>query len=218
MHILKLEGKGETNSGQLVRAGARMCRRCFSAYDRCTKQITLLRKSISRYNVMAQSQITAMPEILHFHHDLPSVLALPLASPDVMVGKRKLTTAKYSLFAFRCKYTAQLMPLGDDSTSHHHGFKPVGDNIDLTVSTRYMWFEQYRDQSLNYFHCYAVLDRINMDSLSLHLTPTCHPCPTHMALSLLPSQEHYTILRKTIATLISRVLVTHMNFFPISFF
>ena len=111
----------------------------------------------------------------------------------------------------------QLMPLCDDSTSHHHGFKLVGDNIDLTVSTRYMRVENYRDQSLHYFHCYAVLDRINMDSLSLHLTPTCHPCPTHMALSLLPSQEHDTILRKNIAILISRVLVTHMHFFQFAF-
>ena len=93
LHILELEGKGETNSGQLVRAGARMCRRCFSAYDRYTKQITLLRKSISKVletldNGSESDNCNAGDPPLP---PPPKRLAISVgpstASPDVMVGK-----------------------------------------------------------------------------------------------------------------------------------
>ena len=105
-------------------------------------------------------------------------------------------------------------PDDDHSTSSSHfGYKLVGDNIDLTVSTRYMRLEKYRDQSLHFFHCCAVLDRINLDNLSLLLPSTCNPSPMDMALSLLPSKDHDAILCNNIATLISRILVTHMQFF-----
>ena len=103
-------------------------------------------------------------------------------------------------------------PEDDHSTSSSHfGYKLVGDNIDLTVSTRYMRLEKYRDQSLHFFHCCAVLDRINLDNLSLLLPSTCP-----MALSLLPS-KYYDAICNNIATLISRILVTHMQFFQFSF-
>lgn len=38
-----------------------------------------------------------------------------------------------------------------------------------------------------------------------------------MALAMLPSQEHDATLHNNIATLISRVLVTHMQFFQFAF-
>ena len=49
IHILNLEGQREdTKARQLVEAGVRMFRKCFTAYERCTKQISLLRNSISK--------------------------------------------------------------------------------------------------------------------------------------------------------------------------
>ena len=46
-----------------------------------------------------------------------------------------------------------------------YGFKIVGDNLDKYVKPRYMRVNK-QAQSLNYFNCYAVKDRIDSSSLS----------------------------------------------------
>lgn len=54
-HIVHLEGKvTEGRAKKLVKAGARMCRKCFTAYERCTKLMSVLQKSIA--NVVSSMQ------------------------------------------------------------------------------------------------------------------------------------------------------------------
>ena len=101
--------------------------------------------------------------------------------------------------------------------SHKLGYKLVGDNIDITVNARYLRADNHRDQSLHFFHSYAVLDKINMGTLPIDLPASCNPSPLNMAQSLLPSQEHDASLLNNLAILISRVLATHMPFFQFAF-
>ena len=93
----------------------------------------------------------------------------------------------------------------------------VGDNIDITVNARYLRTEKHHNQSLHFFHSYAVRDRIDMGSLSLDLPATCNPSPVRIALALLPSKDDDTSLLSNIAILISRVLITYMPFFAFAF-
>ena len=80
-----------------------------------------------------------------------------------------------------------------------------------------MRVEDYRDQSLHFFHSCAVLDRLIYDSLPLELPVTSNLSPMTMAQSLLPSEESDASLLNNIAILISRILVTHMHFFQFTF-
>lgn len=90
-HILNLEGQNHTSRARkLVEAGARMGRKCFTAYERCTKQITSLRKSISKVVVLlndnsesedsdSSAETRPPPKRLAIH------VGPSNASPDVMV-------------------------------------------------------------------------------------------------------------------------------------
>ncbi len=97
------------------------------------------------------------------------------------------------------------------------GFKLVGDNIDMRVRARYMRKEEYRDQSLHYFHSFAVQNRIDHSNYSDEHPDTCLDSPQRRAKSLLPSKEDDATLRDNIATLVSRVLVDNMPFFHHTF-
>ena len=97
------------------------------------------------------------------------------------------------------------------------GFKLVGDNLDISVIARYLRAEKHCNQSMHFFHSYAVLDRIAMGNLSIELPATCNPRPLDMALSLLPTEENDSNILSNFATLISRVLVTHIPFFQFAF-
>ena len=73
------------------------------------------------------------------------------------------------------------------------GFKLVGDNLDISVNARYLRAEKHCNQSMHFFHSYAVLDRIAMGNLSIGLPATCNPRPLDMALSLLPTEENDSV-------------------------
>ena len=50
-HLVNLEMERDRNdvrAMQLVHSGAKMCRKCFTAYDRCTKQLSSLRASLGK--------------------------------------------------------------------------------------------------------------------------------------------------------------------------
>ena len=90
IHILNLEGQREdTKARQLVEAGARMCRKCFTAYERCTKQISLLRNSISKVVAMFSDTPESDDSNSGARPPPPKRLAISVgpskASPDVTV-------------------------------------------------------------------------------------------------------------------------------------
>lgn len=97
------------------------------------------------------------------------------------------------------------------------GYKLVGDNIDFTVNARYMRTDGRGNQSLHYFHCYAILDRIDFSKFSfkspiVHLTPSPSDLDL-MTSTLLPSTVDDKAMSRNVATLISRLLATHTTYF-----
>lgn len=104
--------------------------------------------------------------------------------------------------------------VAQDSMPEQVGYKLVGDNI---VKARYMRVEQHCNKSLHYFNSFAVLNRIDFSSFPTSLPLSCVNHPHELALSLLPSKEHDKIMKSHFATLISRILYSHMEFFKVSF-
>lgn len=95
------------------------------------------------------------------------------------------------------------------------GYRICGDNIDKTVRPRYM-LSNKGNQSLHYFHSYAVLNRIDVSSLSDSPVDVRALKPEIVADTLVPSLSDDTVLKKNMATLVSRVLVSHLKFFEVS--
>lgn len=110
----------------------------------------------------------------------------------------------------------------DDITEGSFGFKLVGDNIDFTVRARYMRTDGRQDQSLHYYHAYAIRDRIDLSRFSQFNSPRMtHPTDPStlrsMALEMLPSPVDNDALSKNITILVSRVLVENLPFFKSAF-
>ena len=102
------------------------------------------------------------------------------------------------------------------------GYKLVGDNIDFTVKARYMRTDGRQDQSLHFFHSYAIRDRIDLSKFPFQSSPrVTHPTSFSnfetMALEMLPSSLDDVTLSKNIATIVSRVLFENMPFFKSTF-
>lgn len=98
------------------------------------------------------------------------------------------------------------------------GYKLVGDNIDFTVNARYMRIDGRQNQSLHYFHCFAIRDRINFSHLPFKKAPVASSThsPTDlekMAKDMLPSQLDDDAMSRNAAILLSRLLATHLPYF-----
>ena len=80
------------------------------------------------------------------------------------------------------------------------GFKLVGDNIDKSIKARYVFrSDKHRNQSLHYFHPFAMKNRKDFSHL-LDIHPqSCANSPHNIVLSLLPSADDDRILRKNLA-------------------
>lgn len=74
-----------------------------------------------------------------------------------------------------------------------------------------------KPKSINYFHSYAIADRIDFTSLSNKVIPTHQRDVKQLALFLLPNPEDYVALRNNIITLISRILFENLGFFKLTF-
>ena len=79
------------------------------------------------------------------------------------------------------------------------GYKFVGDNIDKNVKPSLQRHE-LRDQSLHYFHGYAVWDRVNFPGLSNKPPSPCTPDPS----MLIPSPSDMLSLTEEFEILVSR--------------
>lgn len=99
----------------------------------------------------------------------------------------------------------------------HQGFRLCGDNIDKNISRRYLRSDR-RNQSVHYFHAYAVENRIDVSKLSDVSIPMSE-VTTHdyVPNSILPRHGDDTIIKENIAILISRILYERLSFFNFSF-
>ena len=106
---------------------------------------------------------------------------------------------------------------GTSSIIGHNSFKIVIDNIDMSVKSRFMRVDTYRNKSLHYVNSYAVLGRINFSELPDVHPHTCSNRPDKNALLLLPSVDDDKSMRRLFMTHVARVLVTNIKYFKLSF-
>jgi len=98
-----------------------------------------------------------------------------------------------------------------------HGFRLCGDNLDKTIRRRFMRSDKC-NISLHYFHSYAVLNRVDFSHLPDAIPDNSNITDLkNVAISLQPTQCDEKLLQRNIATLISRVLCTKMDFFKVCF-
>ena len=99
----------------------------------------------------------------------------------------------------------------------HKGYRLCGDNIDKSISRRHLRSNR-RNQSIHYFHAYAVENRIDISQLSdinIHVSEIT--TLEYASSSVLPRLGDDTKIRENIGILISRVLYEHLEFFNFSF-
>ena len=89
------------------------------------------------------------------------------------------------------------------------------DNIDNNVRLRYLHSSIHRTESLHYFP-YGVRDRIGFNELPHKRLSSCLPSKHTLAESILPSPTD-DALKINITTLVSRILVKHIDIFNKSF-
>ena len=93
-------------------------------------------------------------------------------------------------------------------------YSTVGDNLDTNIMARYKRTDGSSNQSLHYFHCLAVKDRISeFGQLSISPYHSCFNNVEVLAPSLLPTTKSDDKLMDIIETMISRVLCTNIPFF-----
>lgn len=91
-------------------------------------------------------------------------------------------------------------------------FKIVGDNVDKEVKPKDMRSD-YQTRSLHYFHCYAVRDRVKLDSYDDSPSLPNIDTSTVDLESILPTTEDERVIRSNMAVLIARTLMKHVPFF-----
>ena len=98
------------------------------------------------------------------------------------------------------------------STSDPCTYMIVGDNLDKTISPRYMRSDHQR-QSIHYFHMYGALYRVNAIDL-----PADHPVgdiSTTPLTEFLPSAADCKVLPENYAVIVGRVVVKKLPFFRV---
>ena len=95
--------------------------------------------------------------------------------------------------------------------------KLVGDNIDWTIHPRFVRIDQ-QTQSVHYFNCYALKDRIDLSSLSdVPPTPMTRPNISEVISKLFPSTHEESVMHDDFAILLARMLCSHMTYFKGTF-
>lgn len=93
----------------------------------------------------------------------------------------------------------------------------MGDNLVTNVKPRFKRTDNQQGQSLHYFHCLAIKDRISqLTQLSITPYHTCLNSPKNMALQLLPTAKSDSALTDVMVVIVSRVLATHLPYFQFS--
>ena len=90
-------------------------------------------------------------------------------------------------------------------------YKLMGDNLDMTIKARFLRAD-ILNQSLHYFHCLAIRDRINFNDLSTMCCQGCLNSPDKIALELLPSLQTDSSLLDNFTVIVSRVIADYIPF------
>ena len=94
------------------------------------------------------------------------------------------------------------------NSPHHQDLKIIGDNIDKHVKPRDMRLD-HQSQSVNYFHAYAVRDRINLTSFSSAYSDQAQFCNADVK-GLLPSTDDWENVLDNLCILIACCLQKNM--------
>ena len=149
----------------------------------------------------------------------PSGLAHPTleTSSSSLTISEPLQTTSHQLSSVSSLEPTEEPITPSQCTSNVLTYKLVGDNLDDTITPRFVRADTYRKKSVHYFNSYTIKDRIDFSHLlPVHL-PTCHPSPLHIAESLLPSLSDDQVIRRNMSTLVGRIIVSHMDSFKTSF-
>ena len=157
---------------------------------------------------------TGLPIGTNMSHSLMTTSQLhgDSSTVDTVSGSVSMTALSSSVSS---SYTAGLMAASETTTTISN-YKLLGDNIDLSIKSRFMKMEDHRNSSYHFFHCCAVQDRVNLSHLSCEKADSCLNSFSNMALEILPSIESDSELINNVAVIVSRVLATHMQFFSIT--
>ena len=99
----------------------------------------------------------------------------------------------------------------------HKGFRLCGDNLDKSIHRRHLRSDK-RNQSLHFFHAYAVENRIDVSELSDNCPSISETTDVSCAAQwILPKSRDDAAIKDNIAVLISRVLYQYFDFFKLSF-
>ena len=101
----------------------------------------------------------------------------------------------------------------DDGEQTWYGFKIVGDNVDKNVRPSLQRLDHHT-QSLHYFHSFAVLDQVDLSSLS-DAEPPIGEIDTAC---LLPSAADIAALKEDFVVLVSRYTMHHFDSTHFEFF
>ena len=103
-----------------------------------------------------------------------------------------------------------VVPSSQRSPSILNSYKLVGDNLDKHVTPREMRVD-HQAQSLHYFNCYAVKDRIS--TFGLEDNPSLPDFSAFSEGKILPTEGDHESLMSNLVILVSRVVKKHFPFF-----
>ncbi len=96
-------------------------------------------------------------------------------------------------------------------------FIGCGDNLDHTITSRYMRVGVNKPNSIHFWHAMAVRDRVDFSNMSDQIMPTQQCNSRQVALSLLPNEDDDLAMRENICILISRVLFENVKYFKLTY-
>jgi hypothetical protein len=90
-------------------------------------------------------------------------------------------------------------------------YKIVTDKIDFQIQPRYMRINK-NIKSVHYVNCYAIKDRVNVESFPTIRPPPCTLPSNIIAKTLLPTVQDYFVIIQNLKILFAHILVETLPF------
>ena len=97
-----------------------------------------------------------------------------------------------------------------------YGVKLIGDNIDWTIHPCFIRFD-HQTQSVHFFNCYALKDRIDLSDLSDVPPPMNQPSMSDVISKIFPNEQEEILIHDEFAILLARMLCSHIPYFKKTF-